>query len=139
MGRYRERVLRSLAPLLALIGWTLFVWGGRIRNILDDDALAGWSMTWRLALAGAFVLAAIAALAAALLRSRAISATAIVLAVFGIVVWLIRGIDIALGDHSAAFIAVHTALAMITIVLGLIVLSRISRGQLVAVSSTVDG
>ena len=139
MGRYRGRVQRSLTPLLALIGWTLFVWGGRIRNILNDDTLMGWSMTWRLALAAAFVAAAVAALIATLLDSRAISATAIVLAVFGIVVWSIRGVDIALGDHSAAFIAVHTALASITIALGLVVLSRVSRGRPAAVSSTVDG
>ena len=78
MGRYRERVPRSRTPLFALIVWTLFVWGGRIRNILNDDTLMGWSMTWRLALAGAFVAAAAAALIAILLNSRAISATAIV-------------------------------------------------------------
>ena len=118
------RRLRGALPVVALVAWTLFVWVGRLRNIALDDELSGWSMLWRLGLASAFVAAAGATVVALVARPSAVAATARLLAVFGIVVWVIRGTDIALGDHSAAFIAVHTVLAVVTITLGVLVLRR---------------
>lgn len=117
---------RAVGPAVALAAWTLFVWIGRVRNIVADDSLSGSGLAIRLALALTFVILA-AALAVALLRfvsfarargyrhSRQI---ATVLAGFGIVVWLIRGSDILLDSHEVGFKIVHTVLAVITIGLG---------------------
>ncbi len=130
--------LRPNTPVLVLVAWTWFVWVGRVRNILADDELAGWSMIWRLGLALTFVIGGAAALAAVITKPAAIGVTSRFLALFGIVVWLVRGTDIALGDHSAAFIAVHTVLAVVTITLGVWVLRKAGSGP-GAVSSIGDG
>ncbi len=130
--------LRPNLPVLALVAWTWFVWVGRVRNIVADDALAGWSMIWRLGLSLTFVIGGAAALAAVIAKPAAIGITSRFLALFGIVVWLIRGTDIALGDHSAAFIAVHTVLAVVSITLGVWVLRK-AGSRPGAVSSIGDG
>ena len=135
---FRQR-LRANLPILALVAWTWFVWVGRVRNIAADDSLTGFSMAWRLGMALTFVLSAALAFAAIVARPAAIQATSRFLAVFGIVVWAIRGTDIALGDHSAAFIAVHTVLAVVTIALGAWVLRRKAGNRRGAVSSIGDG
>lgn len=122
----------ALAPTLALVAWTLFVWLGRIRNVVADDHLAGWSLVWRLALAVSFVAMAAVTLgitawwlSGTLHRTsdppRALRRAASVLALYGIGVWLVRGIGIALGDHGPGFVAVHLALAAVTIALGALV------------------
>lgn len=108
-----------------------------------DESLTGWSRVWRAGLATGFVVAALlaaAGLAHSYLTTRSDSQgggrvdgttpfgrlsarlTATTLAVVGIGVWTVRGLDIALGDHSAAFIAVHVVLAVVTITLGIAVL-----------------
>jgi hypothetical protein len=85
-------------PLFALVGWTVFVWAGRIRN-------------------GGSVLLAVAflALAAIALWRRGNWTTA--LAGFTVLVWAIRTPVILLHDHSVGFKVVHTVLATISIVL----------------------
>ncbi len=112
---------RRSVPELLLSAWTLFVWGGRLRNIADDDTLSGWALVWRAGLAALFVVLALAVVTAVFLRRPALRSAAFALAAFGIAVWVVRGIDIALGDHSAAFITVHMALAVVTIALGVVV------------------
>lgn len=97
-----------------------------------DDDLEGFSAIWRLGLASVFSLSALALSAATIgwLRSAdglatpsgLLRATGTWLAGFGIVVWTIRGIDIALGEHSVPFVVVHTVLALVTIALGVVVL-----------------
>ncbi len=127
-----------------LIGWTLFVWVGRLRNIFLDDELAGWSQAWRFTLAASFVVLALVAgglLARAVfsrsgpdsgmrLPRRAVG----LLAIFGIIVWLIRGTDIFFGNHELAFKVVHTVLAGVTITLGVVVLQRFVRAESVPFS-----
>ena len=122
-----------------LVAWTLFIWVGRIRNVVTDDELVGWALVARVGLAVSFVVVAL--VAAALLvhgiRTRVTSArtsllgaprTAVgILAVYGIVVWGIRGTDIFLGSHALAFKAVHTVLAVVTIALGIAVIQRFVR------------
>ena len=128
---------RHLVPVIALVAWTLFVWVGRVRNILDDTALAGWSRTWRLGLALSFVLLAVAVATLGLRHLLAgrggvlpvgagapplLTCLTAALAAYGIVVWAIRGTDIALGAHGTAFKVVHSILAVVTIALGAIAL-----------------
>lgn len=108
-----------LVPL-ALVGWTWFVWGGRIRNALATD---GGAPTATLALAGSFVVLA-ALLAAAVLRDRrgvpgaAQVVLTWILALWTTGVWGVRAVAIvASGDHTVGFVAVHVALAVVSIVL----------------------
>lgn len=131
----------GLLSTFGLIGWTLFVWVGRIRNILADDDLVGWSQLWRACLAISFVgLALVGAgfLVRALVSNPATEQDAAmrlakkavtVLACYGIVIWAIRGTDIFFGSHELAFKAVHTVLAVVTISLGVLVIQRFVRAE----------
>ncbi len=110
----------SRLPSLVLAIWTVIVWGGRIRNVIADDELTGFGTTWRLALAGSFLVGAAVVLVALAIDRRWRSA-GVALAWWGIVVWTIRGTQIALGDHPVGFIAVHTVLALVTIALSIVV------------------
>lgn len=119
--------------LAVLAGWTLLVWVGRVRNVVADDALAGWALTWRVAVSVAFTTAAIV-LAVSLVRTPRLIAPpqslsdrlGVGLAVIGIAWWLVRGTGILLADHSAGFKLVHTVLALVTVALSAAVL-RASR------------
>ncbi len=108
-------------PVLGLVVWTFVVWLGRIRNIIGDDTLSGSRFAWSLGVAVTFCALAAAALAA---RGAAESRLpARLLAFVSIGYWMIRGVQIGLADHSAGFIAVHTVLSVISITLGVWVLT----------------
>lgn len=113
--------VRRAGPELVLSAWTLFVWVGRLRNIAADEALAGWELAWRAGLAAMFVGLALAVVAAVFVSRLALRSAAVALAGLGIVVWAVRGVDIALGDHPASFIAVHLVLAVVTTALSVAV------------------
>lgn len=122
----------------ALAVWTLFVWVGRVRNILGDEALVGGARIGRLALAVSFVVPA-ALLLLLMLWARAKSAraaaetgtgsetvalavvaVAVALAAWTVPVWLVRGLDIVVDQqHDGAFRAVHSALALVSIALAI--------------------
>jgi hypothetical protein len=110
-----ERLSRAggWAPWV-LVGWTLVVWGGRIRNIVADDELAGFELVWRLGLAVTLVALALVA-GAALVTKRSVLLAVRVLALFTIGVWVVRLLGIATGGHSAAFVAVHAVLATVSV------------------------
>jgi len=130
----RSRI-RGVCSVAALVAWTLFVWVGRIRNIAADEVLSGWDRVVRLSMAWSFVGLAVVVTVMAVRQLRSperrrandpwlpgLDRSATILAVYGIVVWAFRGIDIALGAYNFAFIAVHVALAVVTITLGVWVL-----------------
>lgn len=131
----------GLLAVWALVGWTLFMWVGRIRNILLDEALSGWSQLWRAMLALSFVGLAIVVAGFVVRSIRTASGprglnslvqaqrAAGVLAIYGMVVWGIRGVDILLGAHSVAFKVVHAVLATVTIGLGYVVVQRFVRAE----------
>ena len=115
----------TVKPYVALAGWTLFVWGNRIRNIVRDE---GWVTHWRMAVAVAFVVIALCLLAASLLAavfSKGVAGRRVdvvrplgsALAVVGSIWWVVRDLGILFADHSVAFKVVHTALAVITVAL----------------------
>ena len=88
----------------------------------------------RVALAGSFVVLG-AALGLLVLRAvisgnaeklPVLRQVALVLALYGIVVWLLRGTDILLDDYDLGFKVVHTILAVVTIGLGVVVVRRMA-------------
>lgn len=112
---------RSLRPALVLATWTLLVWTTRINNIWTDDELTFVAQTWRTALALVFTAFALAIVTSWWRARRAgqvdrwVPAAVRAFALWTIGVWLVRGVQIGLADHSAAFVLVHTALAVVSI------------------------
>lgn len=133
--RLRARVRTATALVAGFGAWTVLVWAGRVRNVIDADDLDAGARLWRLALAALFVaggLAVLAALWAARGRVRvqrdaaghermvvppSLLRVVAALAVVTTVVWLLRGGAIVLGDYDAGFKWVHTVLAVGSIVL----------------------
>lgn len=120
--------------------WTFLVWTTRIRNIWTDDGLTTGGQVWRTALALAFTGFAVATVAAWARARRAAAwpwsgrlVRAFALWTTG--VWLVRAVQIALADHGLAFILVHTALAVVSIVLAVWADLRASRADRVSRST----
>ncbi len=108
---------RLAVPLFA--GWTLFVWGGRLRNLAADPGGFGEASRWSLWGSVAFVALALLVLVARFTPVRAVLRPVLAcLVLFTTGVWLVRAVDITLGDHSIGFIAVHVVLAVVSIGLG---------------------
>ncbi len=105
--------------------WSLLVWGSRIRNIVADDELSTSGQVGRTLLALSFVLggaATVVLLARARRRRFSRGETAVLAAfvVWTVGVWLVRGSQIAAGDHSVGFVVVHTVLAVVSIGLAVV-------------------
>jgi hydrogenase/urease accessory protein HupE len=103
--------MTSRARVLAFVnvGWMAFVWTTRLRNDPDTTAV----VLSVLCLGGALAL-----LVVGLRRGPAVVAASIGIA--HSVVWLVRGVQIALDtDRSVGFRVVHVILAIISISLGL--------------------
>ena len=103
------------------VAWTLLVWGTRIDNIVGDADLDAAGRAARLALAGSFVVLAVAA-GAGLWRARRTPTAWLapllrLLAAWTVGVWAVRTVQIAVGGHDAAFVLVHLGLAVVSIVL----------------------
>lgn len=105
--------------LWALVGWTLFVWANRIRNIWTDDTLTVSGQAGRSALALSFVLPALV-LGATLLRrrwGRWFPWFVRAFAAWTVGVWVVRMVGIALHGHEVGFVVVHLVLAVLSSVL----------------------
>lgn len=111
---------RRHLPAAVLSAWTVFVWTTRIRNIWTDGDLSTGAQVGRTALALAFTVFAVVTIVA-VLRARGgrpwpmLPTWIRAFAVWTIGVWVVRGIQIALADHGAGFIAVHLVLAVVSI------------------------
>lgn len=85
--------------------WTVLIWVGRVRNIIDADGAA----------TELIVPVALTALGAAtIVRPKVVG---VVLAAATTVVWVVRIPLLLFHDHSAAFIIVHMALASVSVAL----------------------
>jgi hypothetical protein len=138
----RPIVLRVMPLLLAL--WTLFVWVGRIRNLAQEPGPILEASRWSLVGSVLFTVLGAALLGAVVVdRVRATGAPVrlLVLPLAGLttVVWVARGIDIAIGDHSASFIAVHLVLAVVSIGLAAAALQGAPAGPGIARSAGAAG
>lgn len=112
----------NLRPALVLSAWTFLVWTTRIRNIWTDDELTTSGQIGRTALALVFSGFAVAVVAVWLRARRGgmwpgTRSLVRAFALWTTGVWIIRGAQIALADQGAAFIAVHTVLALVSIML----------------------
>ena len=114
-------VTSRLRPALVLAAWTFLVWTTRIRNIWTDESLSVGGQLSRTALAAVFTALALGVVVV-WWRSRTAGRVppgaaplVRILAGWTIAVWLVRGVQIAVADHSGAFVAVHTALAVVSI------------------------
>jgi hypothetical protein len=116
------RVVHGRPVLLVFAAWTVLIWATRIDNVLGDPDLSTGGQAARLALAVSFVVlgASVGVLA---VRNRPLTrpGRSLVAVAVGwtIAVWLVRGGQIVVGDHSAAFVAVHLVLATASIGLAL--------------------
>lgn len=107
--------MRTRLPLFALVGWTLFVWISRSRNVVNDDDLSTGGTTWRLGAALLFVVLALAVLLVRRLRPARLTAVLAVLVAWTTAWWLIRGIGILLDEHAVGFKVVHSILMIVSI------------------------
>ena len=117
---------RRLPAVIALAVWSLLVWTTRIRNIWTDDALSTGEQWGRTALALSFTGLALAVGYAVYLRSSWLRPVVRVLAGWTTAVWLVIGVGIATGDRSAAFIAVHLVLAVISIIVAVLAVREVA-------------
>lgn len=112
-----------LRPAVVLAACTLLVWTTRIRNIWTDDSLSTAGQLGRTALSLTFTAFAVAVLVVwwrGRASGRVPEAGPILVRLFAawtIGVWAVRAVQIATADHEAAFVAVHTALAVVSTVL----------------------
>jgi hypothetical protein len=113
--------------LLGLAVWQVVVWGTRIDNVLGDDGLTSTDKLLRLALSASFFAFGVVAVwvwrqlgpRGRLGQATMPSGTRWIRvgAAWTVVVWVVRGADIALSGHSGAFVAIHLVLAAVSIAL----------------------
>ena len=122
-----------------LAGWSLLVWSNRLSNVTDDAELTGSGQLIRGALALSFMLLSAACLVLVWQATRGARNNVVPfargLAVWSIVIWVVRGIGIAVADHSVGFIAVHLVLAVLSIVLGVWVLRTVGLPEILRTTS----
>jgi hypothetical protein len=100
----------------AFAAWTVFVWGTRISNIIDDGGAVGGGRALDLAVAGGLTILGLVVAVATWRRRPAWALPALVVAT--VAVWAVRAPLILLDpDHGAAFKAVHAALAVVSLAL----------------------
>jgi hypothetical protein len=97
----------------AFAAWTVFVWGTRVRNIIQDQG-----STFDLVVAMALAALGVAVIVAA--RKGGLAPVLAVAVVATVTVWAVRTPLIVFdADHEVAFKSVHTALAVVSVGLGL--------------------
>ncbi len=135
--RPRLAIKDWFTPLFA--GWTLFVWGGRLRNLWQEPGPLADVSRWSLAGSIIFSVLGLVVLGLWLAGGRGpLRAVVAVLAAFTTVIWLIRAVDIAIGDHSVPFIVVHVVLAVVSIALAVLAMRSVSSAAPVIASSGAD-
>ena len=101
----------------ALCAVTLLIWTTRIGNIWNDADLSDGEKWGRTALAASFTVLALLAAYAVHRRTAWRDLAVRALAGWTVVVWAVRAVGIATGDHEAAFIVVHLVLATVSVAL----------------------
>jgi hypothetical protein len=103
----------GVLAVYAFGAWTVFVWVTRVRNIVEDQGS-------NLDLVVALVLATLGVAVVVAARKGGLAPVLAAAVVATVAVWALRTPLIVLdADHGVAFKAVHSALAVISVVLGL--------------------
>ena len=124
-----KQLMSRVQWVWVLIGWTLFLWLSRLRNVVNNDELTSSGRAIRIGVVVIFVV--LAGLTAVAVRQRRAGQTGSGLGsrgwqgkVVGLFVtwtagyWLIRGIGILIdGDYSIGFKTVHTVLMAVSLTL----------------------
>jgi hypothetical protein len=123
---HRSLVGKHVGPL---VGWTLFVWVTRIRNIWTDEDLSTAAQLGRTLLTGTFLVFAFAAAARMWGERDGETRTATVWLVFAfagwsIAFWLVRAVQIGFADHDVSFKVVHAVLGVVSIALSVLAVRR---------------
>jgi hypothetical protein len=122
-------MVRRRWPVLALVGWSAFLWITRINNAFADD---GANKPLALALAASILVLA-AASAVVLVRRRSQPTTEpdqrlwLAFAGWTVLVWVARGIEITLSDHELGFKLVHVMLGVVSVALAAAVVGVVRR------------
>ena len=108
------RIQSTMTPWLwALIGWTLFLWLSRLRNVANNDELSASGQVVRIGVVVVF-LALAAGAAIGMRRGRLMPAVVFVTWTIGY--WLVRGTGILIdGEYSIGFKVVHTVLMLVSL------------------------
>ncbi len=121
--------VRTRRLAVVFVVWTVFVWGNRVLNAVRDGEGPG-----ALLLSG--IIAAVTVIFVASLWRASKDAGPLdavtngglrLLPACTAMIWVVRGLDIALGDHEAAFIAVHLVLAGVSVALAVLVWRSLSQ------------
>jgi hypothetical protein len=126
-------MLRTRWPVVLFVPWTLYVWVTRIVNALGDD---GADKTFAVALSLSVLVPAVA-VGVVLVQARHRRLTGIegrlwqAAAGWTGLVWLARGVEISLSDHTAAFKVVHVVIGIVSIGLAVATV-RVARRELAA-------
>ena len=108
-----KQLLARISWIWVLIGWTVFQWLSRLRNVMNDDELSSLGRAIRVGVVVIFV--ALAAAAAVAIRRKHPKVLVAFLA-WTVGYWLIRGIGILIdGEYSVGFKAIHTVLMAISL------------------------
>lgn len=124
-----------LRPALILAAFTLLVWTTRIRNIWTDESLSTSGQIGRTTLSLSFTVFAGAVLWLWWQGRRRdhvdpiASPVVRLFAAWTIGVWAVRAVQIAAADHDAAFVAVHTVLAVVSTALAVWAVQAIRSGR----------
>jgi hypothetical protein len=113
---------RGTWPVVALVVWSLYVWGTRISNALGDPALSIGGKAFSGGLSLTFValaVAGIAIVARSWSRARTPIEVGVLRAFAGwtVAVWVVRVPMIVVADHVVGFKVVHAMLGVISVVL----------------------
>jgi hypothetical protein len=113
-----KQLLARISWIWVLIGWTLFLWLSRLRNVVNNDELSSAGRAIRIGVVVVFV--TLAAVAVGAVRRRRTKVVALFLA-WTIGYWLVRGIGIlADSEYSVGFKVVHTVLMTVSLTLSIL-------------------
>jgi len=125
-----KQLMSRVQWIWVLIGWTVFLWVSRLRNVLNNDELTSSGRAIRVGVVVIFVvLAGLTAGAVRQLRKHGGAGRLgkMPAKIIGLFIawtagyWLIRGIGILIdGDYSIGFKAVHTVLMTVSLTLALL-------------------
>ena len=133
---------RSKWLVIALCGWTFFVWGNRISNAWSSTTESTSAKVSSTVLAASFLVFAVGGIVI-LVRSWTVPltnwATNFLLGFAGwtVLVWCVRIVAIVLADHELGFKVVHAVLGLISIGLAVGVARAVRRTPIDVVSPSL--